>query len=180
MTYDVARTIDPALKENMIPKEFSMRRFALALCLALAAFAAPALADSAKEAIVIKDVNKFLDYQRDVRADMKTSKFKHVDNSSKTELFRAQDELFALLKGKQSVDQLSEDERLKVYNAQQTIAGVLTDAELDRPICKREKRLGSNRLMTVCETRRQRQDNASNVQNLMRAPKTCAPGEVCG
>ena len=157
-----------------------MRRLALALCLSLAAFATPVFADSAKEAVVIKDVPKFLDYQRDVRADMKTTKFKHVDNASKSQLFQAQDELFALLKGKQSVDQLSEEERLKVYNAQQTVAAVLTDAELDRPICKREKRLGSNRLMTVCETRRQRQDNASNAQNLMRAPKTCAPGEVCG
>lgn len=157
-----------------------MRRLALALCVFLAAFATPALADSAREATVIKDLPKFLDYQRDVRADMKTSKFKHVDNSSKTELYKAQDELFALLKGKQSVDQLSDEERIKVYNAQQTIAGVLTDAELDRPICKREKRLGSNRLMTVCETRRQRQENTSNAQHLIRAPKTCGPGEVCG
>lgn len=154
-----------------------MRRFALLLVLTLVA--APALAATAAKPVVIKDVPKFLNYQRDLRDDMqKDAKFKHVRSAEKQKLYSAQDELFQLLDGKTSVDQLSDDQKVAVFNAQAQITAVVTDAELDRPLCKRERRIGSNRLETVCETKRQREDARDAAQSRMRTPGACS-GDLC-
>ena len=162
-----------------------MRLSSLFIALALAGASLTATAgtrSASAEPVVIRDVPAFLEYQRDVRADVrKGSKYKHVDNASKAELMRAQDELFAILEGKRSIEELSDEDRLAVYNAQTKVAAVLNDAELDRPMCKREKRLGSNMAQTVCTTKREREDKAKHGQDLMRYGRNCAPGaETCG
>jgi len=156
-----------------------MRLFALALIGLLAC--GSAIADSQAQPIVINDISKFLDYQRDLRGDMQGgSKFKHVDGSSKRRVFAAQDKLFALLQGKNSIDELQDDQKVEVYNAQAEIAAVLTDAELDRPVCKRERPIGSNMMKTVCITKRDRLD----IQNRQRTEglktRACTGGECSG
>jgi hypothetical protein len=40
------------------------------------------------------------------------------------------------------------------------IDALMTDAQLDRPVCAREKEIGSNRMTRVCRTRRQMQEQA--------------------
>lgn len=156
-----------------------MRLFALALIGLLAC--GNALADSQAQPIVIKDIAKFLDYQRDLRGDMQDgSKFKHVDGSSKRRVFAAQDTLFSLLQGKRSIDELQDDQRIAVYNAQAEIAAVLTDAELDRPVCKRERPIGSNMMKTICITKResreiQERQRANNLRT-----RACDNGECSG
>ena len=123
--------------------------------------------------VVIRDVGKFLDYQRDLRDDLDSKKFDHLRATSRQQLLKAQDQIFALLAGKRSVEELSHEQQIELYNAQHLIAGIVTDAELDRPICKREKRVGSNRAETVCTTKRARDDHKNELQRNMRAPKTC-------
>jgi hypothetical protein len=159
-----------------------MNRKILAL-IALLAFATTASADNATQAqsVVVKDVAKFLDYQRDVRDDVRSSKFKHMDESSKEKLLAAQDEIFRLLKGRKSIDELSHEQQIELYNAQNLVVGILTDAELDRPVCKREKRVGSNMATTVCTTRRQMGEHKDDIQRSLRAPRTCNWNESqCG
>ena len=91
------------------------------------------LAFATSEPTPIPDVAKYLDHQRDLREDFRYSKkFKHVDNENKERLYKAQDEVFMLLEGRKSVDELSPDQLIALYNAQGTINAVLTDAELDR------------------------------------------------
>ena len=159
-----------------------MNRKILALA-AMLLFATAVSADNAQQApsVVIKDVAKFLDYQRDVRDDVKSSKFKHMDESSKEKLLAAQDEIFGLLKGKKSIDELTHEQQVELYNAQNLVAGILTDAELDRPVCKREKRVGSNMATTVCTTKRQMDEHKDDIQRGLRAPRTCNWNESqCG
>ena len=159
-----------------------MNRKILALA-AMLLFATSVSADNAQQApsVVIKDVAKFLDYQRDVRDDVKSSKFKHMDESSKEKLLAAQDEIFGLLKGKKSIDELTHEQQVELYNAQNLVAGILTDAELDRPVCKREKRVGSNMATTVCTTKRQMDEHKDDIQRGLRAPRTCNWNESqCG
>ena len=159
-----------------------MNRKILALA-AMLLFATAVSADNAQQApsVVIKDVAKFLDYQRDVRDDVKSSKFKHMDESSKERLLAAQDEIFGLLKGKKSIDELTHEQQVELYNAQNLVAGILTDAELDRPVCKREKRVGSNMATTVCTTKRQMDEHKDDIQRGLRAPRTCNWNESqCG
>ena len=159
-----------------------MNRKILALA-AMLLFATAVSADNAQQApsVVIKDVEKFLDYQRDVRDDVKSSKFKHMDESSKEKLLAAQDEIFGLLKGRKSIDELTHEQQIELYNAQNLVAGILTDAELDRPVCKREKRVGSNMATTVCTTKRQMDEHKDDIQRGLRAPRTCNWNESqCG
>ena len=140
-----------------------------------------ALADSQAQPIVVKDIAKFLDYQRDLRGDMQgNSKFKHVDESSKRRLFAAQDTLFSVLKDKHSIDELDDDQRIAVYNAQAEITAVLTDAELDRPMCKREKPIGSNMMKTICITKRDRQEMQERQKSHNLRTRACDNGEGSG
>ena len=141
--------------------------------LAALLFSGIALADNTASAVVIDNVPKFLDYQRDLRDDLKKPKFRHIGSTSRKKLLAAQDELFDLLGGKRSVEELTQEQQIKVYNAQHLIAGIMTNAELDRPICKRERRVGSNMAQTVCTTKRQMDEHKNEVQRNMKAPKTC-------
>src|SRR6187549_4175715 len=89
------------------------------------------------KAVIEKSVPDFLAKQQLLRKDLKeTKKFSHIDNSSKERIYVAQDTLFQLLHGKQTVDELNDDEKLKVYNAQIEIAAVMENAEADKPICE--------------------------------------------
>lgn len=129
----------------------------------------------------ITDVPKYLDHQREVREDFRYSKkFKHVDNESKERLYKAQDEVFTLLEGRKSVDELSPDQLIALYNAQGTINAVLTDAELDREICKREKLLGSHRSSLVCMSVRDARRIKEEGKTMLMAPRVCDPKTGCG
>ena len=143
--------------------------------------AGAAQADGAPEPVRIDNVAKFLDQQRDIRDDLKSSKFRHIGSSERKRLLAAQDEMFELLEGKRSIEELSHDEQVALYNAQHLVAGILVDAELDRPICKREKRVGSNMSQTVCTTKRQMDEHKNELQRNMRAPRNCNWNEsACG
>lgn len=133
--------------------------------------ATSALAEPAK----VLDVATFLEQQRDVREDFQHSKkFKHVDAAAKARLYRAQDEIFVLLEGKRSVDELSTDQRIALFNAQETVSTVLLDAELDREVCKREKMVGSHRATLVCLTVREQRAMKEMARDMLMAPRVCS------
>lgn len=145
--------------------------------IALAALLASGIAladDNAPAPLVIRDVAKFLDYQRDLRDDLESSKFRHLRESKRREAFEAQDQIFALLRGKRSIEELTHEQQVELYNAQHVVAGIITNAELDRPICKREKRIGSNRSETVCTTKRSLAAQKREVDRIFKGPRNCA------
>ncbi len=114
-----------------------MHRFAFLLALALASFAVGAQQSSQDERIV--DIEAFLAQQQEIRADMAgAKKFKHVTDYDKRRLYAAQDQIFTLLTGRTSTDELDSDQLVALYNAQEVVNAVLAEAELDRPICERE------------------------------------------
>lgn len=140
-------------------------------------FLAPAFAGPA----AIRDVPKYLDHQRDLREDVQYSKkFAHVGKDAKARLYKAQDEIFSLLEGRSSVDELSTDQRIALFNAQETVNSVLTDAELDREVCKREKVLGSHRSSLVCMTVREARGIKETDKTMLMAPRVCDPKTGCG
>jgi hypothetical protein len=140
-----------------------------ALILALA-FSLPiaAVANDNPPAVVIKDIPKFIKHQEALRADMENSKkFAHVDAASKRQLYAAQDQMFGVLKGKSSVEQLDADELVMVYNAQNEIAAILQNAEDDRPICERAEGVGSHFHTTTCTSKRQREANRGAARDML-------------
>ena len=152
-------------------------------CLALLVAGPLASAADAPAPQVIRDIPAFLDHQRDLRAELGTRRYRHLDDDAKSRLRSAQDTLFTLLDGKRTTDELSGDDLIAVFNAQTTVAAVLEDAELDRPLCRRERLIGSNRMQTVCETKRERRDRGEHARELRLTPRGCDGGggnELCG
>jgi hypothetical protein len=156
-----------------------MHRIAIFLVLALAGFGVAA--QDTTQAVQIPDIETFLDQQRDIREDMASKrKFKHVTDYDKRRLYAAQDQIFSLLDGRSSTDELNSDQLVAVYNAQEEVNAVLTDAELDRPICERETVVGSRMTKTVCLTVRERRDLQQAARQTMLKPRTCDPATGCG
>ncbi len=144
------------------------------------ALATPAHAAGPAAKATVLDVDTFLAYQRTVRDEVTGGRrFRHLDNETKRKLFRAQDELFGLLDGKESIDDLSEGDKVSVYNAQHVVAAVLADAELDREVCKRERALGSHRVTTTCMTIRERNEMRELSHTVVRNIKPYSCTEVC-
>ncbi|MEO6065520.1 MAG: hypothetical protein ABIP49_07075 [Lysobacterales bacterium] len=94
--------------------------------------------------------------QRSLRASVEQNdgKFARLKADDKSKLLRAQDRIFALLDGKNSVTALSEDDLARLHDAETEIAGLV--ASLDPPagkakvVCSYQARLGSNRKERVC------------------------------
>jgi len=147
-----------------------------ALLLLFAPIAAAFASDVAPKPTVIRDVGDWVGHQRDVRAEFETAKrWAHVKPRDKERLYAAQDQAFALLDGRASVDELSTDQKLELYNAQGVIASVLTEAELDREVCKRETLVGSHRSGLVCMTVREKRRIQEMDHDMLMAPRNCRP-----
>ena len=129
------------------------------------ALAAPALAkDSQPE--VVQDVPTFLQKQAELRADIERSKkYSHVKPEAKKKIFAAQDKIESLLKGHKSVEELSTDDKVAVFNAQTEIVAQLDDADADRLICTNEARTGSHLPTVNCTTQRERDKQREAVRN---------------
>ena len=153
-----------------------MRVFMLAVAWAMAVAAGAPVAAASGGKVRIDDVGEYLDHQHALRRDVEHGKrFKHVDGQSKRALLAAQDRIFSILEGRGSVDELTPQQQVDLYNAQNVVNGVVADAELDREVCRREKQIGSNRVKLVCLSAREWREVHDNTQRDMRAPRVCQP-----
>ena len=153
-----------------------MRVWMMAVALVLAVAHGDPVAAAGEERVRITDVDEYVDHQHVLRRDVEHGKrFKHVDEQSKRELFAAQDRIFAILEGRDSVDELTDQQQVDLYNAQNVVNGVVADAELDREVCRREKHIGSNRVKLVCLSKREWRQVYDDTQRDIRAPRTCQP-----
>jgi hypothetical protein len=123
---------------------------------------------------------EFLSYHASIARKLETKGFAHVDNEQRRDVAKAQAEIESVLDGKRSMDELSDAERLELFNAHEHVIAIMNDAELDRLICKREKKVGSHRGELVCHTKRQLQEARADKAQFRRT-RTCTPGQAgCG
>ena len=150
------------------------------------ALSVPFAADAGEkpaEAVVVKDIPMFVEHQLALRADLEgdSKKFAHIKASSKRDLYRSQDRMLEILKGKQTIDDLNADERVTVYNLENEIAAILKDADDDRPICERTARVGSHFKDVDCRTKHERDLDRSVARQELLFPRTCDPRKgSCG
>ena len=57
-----------------------------------------------------------------------------------------------VLEGKRSIAELTEAERVRVFNSQEVVNGILAKRDSERLVCQRRLLPGSHRKETVCET----------------------------
>lgn len=100
--------------------------------------------------------------------------FKDMAAPDRDSLLAKQDRVLTLLQGRQSIDQLSEAERLELFNTLEEIKGVVTNAEDSRMVCQRVKVVGSNLPQRVCMTVAQRREQQEQARARMLKANVCA------
>jgi hypothetical protein len=117
-----------------------------------------------------QSVADILKTQHDIRDRMDThyGEYSRFDDASLVRMKRAQDKVFAMLDGVQSLDQLNDFQKTNLSNALDEIKAVLTANEGNRLICYRERKTGSNMIERRCETAAQREARARDSQEQLR------------
>lgn len=118
----------------------------LALCLSNAAIGAEQPSGAQATFVDLVAAQKAL--RKDIEAGKQT-----FSPEQRESLYQAQDVLFALAEENPTDADLSEDEWVKAFNAQEQIHQIITEAAADeRVVCRREKPTGSNRKQSICHT----------------------------
>lgn len=160
-----------------------MRNLLVAVLFAAASQAAsanvPAVAASAtaKPHVAVAE-GDFAAQRSRIEADLADGKtYAEISPADRARVRESLARISAQLNGVASVDELSEPARVAVFNDQELINEVLTQAAADsRLLCERVEKLGSHRRVTQCETvaerRRRSQQDRDNLQQLQsRTPR---------
>ncbi len=126
------------------------------------------------------DAQAILKQQQDIRAevDKPGGRFKHLTDDKRENLFANQGTVNALLKDRQSMQELSEVDRIAAFNALENIEGILNQVEDDRMVCERIKPVGSNRPKTVCQTVAERRAEREQAQrDVSNRTQSCFQGQ---
>lgn len=110
---------------------------------------------------------EYVAYQRRLRADLEAGETRNLTPQQARSIMKHQDIVFAELDGVERLDELDEDKRLTVFNAQQSINGILANNVENTPICRREATLGSHRQRVVCMTPEQRRVASREAQRAL-------------
>lgn len=96
----------------------------------------------------------------------------------------ARDRIADLLEGHDNAMELSPEERIELYNAQELITSILKNDDKDRVVCRKEVRTGSRVPTTECLTIAQLEERtrASRYTTNKMQTMGCVPGEgqSCG
>ena len=119
--------------------------------------------------------------QRAIReqAESSTGKYSRFKPEAMVRLTKAQEKVFRLLDGKQSVEHLDMHQKVELFNALEEVKAVLNDNEQDRLICRREHRVGTTIKETRCATVAQRKELEEGSKAFM-GPRICGEGLVPG
>lgn len=92
--------------------------------------------------------------QAQIREDVinRNGRYKDMPASTRVDLLAKQAGLLRILEGKTSTDDLSETQRVEAFNTLEWIEAAINNAEDERMVCRREKTIGSTRLVRVCRT----------------------------
>ncbi len=137
--------------------------FAMAL-VAVTLFSTPAFAE---DAIVIDATPaQIRTAQSDLRLaiERKSGNYSHFNDDERKAIFTRQDEVLALIEGKQAIADLGPDGKIALANALAAVDASVARAEDSRMICERIKPVGSNRPQNKCMSVGQRRQMRDDVQ----------------
>lgn len=102
------------------------------------------------------------------RLDRHNGEYARFDANAISRMERAQDNVFAMLRGVTSIDQLNPDQRTALSNSLDEIKAILLANDGNRQVCHRERRTGSNLIELRCETVADREAHARDSAEAMR------------
>lgn len=145
-----------------------LRTAVLTIALAMAATLPVAVANDVHPNT---DASAILAQQQEIRADVERRKgaYKDMSTADRETLMREQDKVFELLRDRTAVTDLGERDRIVVFNALESIEGIVNRAQDEKMVCERTRKVGSNRTETVCmtaaERRARREADAKELGN---------------
>ncbi|MFO1473138.1 MAG: hypothetical protein U1F20_00760 [Lysobacterales bacterium] len=151
------------------------RRMMLALSVSLFLCSATAFADSTdpqSQDQQPQTVAEILHVQKDLRSklDNPTGEYSRFSEADIAKMKRAQDNVFSMLSGVDSLDQLNLDQKTSLSNSLDMIKATLLSDEGNRLICYRERKIGTNivskRRETVAEAARDGLRRADEMQRM--------------
>ena len=149
-----------------------MRLHVLLASALLALFAAlPAFAQ-VSDALSLDDVRT---QQAEIRADTKAGRgvYENLSDHQRSQLLARQDAMLRLIEGKQSPRELSEPQRLELFNQLEAIEAMVNQAEDQRMVCRRVATIGTNRKERVCKTVAQRREEMRDAQQILNRRNNC-------
>jgi hypothetical protein len=102
------------------------------------------------------------------RLERRSGEYAHFDDAAVRKMEQAQDRVFAMLSGVNSLDQLNPTQKVELSNALDEVKAVLTDNENNRLVCHIERKIGSNMMQRRCETVADREAHARASAQEMR------------
>lgn len=127
-------------------------------------------------------VGQILEQQRYIQeqTEKSTGDYARFNPEARQRIESAQTQIFDLLDGVTSVDQLPGSEQAELFNALEEVKAVLTENEDDRQECWREHKVGTNmketRCATVAELRAVQQDTRGYLDRATRCSGDCGSG----
>jgi TolA-binding protein len=99
--------------------------------------------------------------------DKRDGEYARYSDAAIGKMKRAQDRIFSMLSGVESLDQLNRGQRVDLSNALDEVKANLLAKDDSRMICHIERKIGSNMMQRHCETVAQRNANAEEARKEM-------------
>ena len=140
---------------------------ALALGVSLALSAGATFAQAPEQPQTVSEILQFQHALRD-KIDKPNGEYSRFDEGQLARMKKAQDNVFRMLSGVNSLDDLDENEKIEVSNSLDQVKAILLANEGNRMICYRERKTGTNLLTKRCETYADREAHARDSERAMR------------
>jgi hypothetical protein len=185
------------IRHPPIPPMWSLAmtlRILVAACLLGSSFVASAavgerdadasLSERAEEnAEQISDAEAFLDEIDDAIEAARAGDYGRLKKGTIVRIEMARNRIGDLLAGHDSALELKPDERIELFNAQETITAAIRSDDKNREVCKREmvtgSRLPKTECMTVAEREARRRNAQENTDKFLRNLCTVGEGNDC-
>ena len=116
----------------------------------------------------LPSIEEFLSFQEELRKDLEAGEYGEFSDQDMELIDKSQAKLKELLSGVEDPADLRMEERIEAYNAQEAIKAVLSENVKARPLCRRERSVGSHMSKTVCYTPREKSVMEEAAQDVYR------------
>ena len=157
-----------------------LRKSIFLAVLALLMAAMPVAAKKAdKKAVTADTSEKFELLVLAIRQEMAPGKrYEFLQDSDREKVNRSLDKMSAMLARSGNVEAMSEDDRMKLFNEQEFVNGLLARNSDDRLICTHVAPVGSHLPVKKCRTAREVREDRANAKREMNKAPTQRFGEL--
>lgn len=156
---------------------------AFVLLLLAAGLAWPALSLAAETgATPPPTVEEIVAQQTQIRTDLQAGAehYRYVEPIERRQVYMAQRQVFQILEGRTSLEGLSADEHIALFNALKRIEAALVKEPGDEMVCERARLAGTGRYEMVCMTQRERERRAKSAKEALMFRPACTTAECIG